>query len=95
MKLLNISINASSRLTNCSKGLVKVACEQALHLGLARDLGVRFGREPREDWGGGEVRRACRHDLRIFISTSPGRSEIPLAENDVHQSIFVANIEMC
>ena len=48
----------------------KVACEQALHLGLTRDLfWARFvwvsreiWREPQEDWGGGEVRTACRHD---------------------------------
>ena len=41
-----------------------LACEQALHLGLTRDLfwarlfgsRARFGCEPREDWGGGEVR---------------------------------------
>ena len=39
-------------------------------VGSPRDLfWARFGREPREDWGGGEVRRACRHDWRIFIST--------------------------
>ena len=29
------------------------------------------------------------------FSTSPGRSDIPLAENDMHQSIFAANVEMC
>ena len=47
-----------------------LACEQALHLGLTQYLfWARFGREPREDWDGGEVRRACRHDWRIFIST--------------------------
>ena len=28
---------------------------------------IYFGREPREDWGGGELGRACRHDWRIFI----------------------------
>ena len=39
------------------------------------------GERPREDWGGGERGRACRRER------SPGRSEIPLAENDMHQSI--------
>ena len=55
---------------------------------------IYFGREPREDWGGGELGRACCHDWRIFISTSPGRSEIPLAEK-WHASInFALNLEM-
>ena len=56
---------------------------------------VIWARAARGWGGGGEVRRACCHDWRIFISTSPGRSEIPLAENDMHQSIFAVNVEMC
>ena len=37
---------------------------------LTRDLfWARFGCDPREDFGGGEVGRTCRHDWRIFIST--------------------------
>ena len=71
-----------------------VAFEQALYLGLYMGASHEtrdFGREPREDWGGDELGSACRHDWRIFISTSPGRSKIPLAENDMHQSIFAGN----
>ena len=37
-----------------------VACEQALSLWVLRE--IYFGRKPQEDWGGGELGRACRHD---------------------------------
>ena len=49
-----------------------LAWEQALHLGLTRDLfgsRARFGREPREDWGGGEVLTALAARAQILRET--------------------------
>ena len=58
---------------------------------VSREICVRAAR----GLGRGRGRESLPHDWRLFISISPGRSEIPLAETGIHQSIFAANVEMC